>query len=271
MFVKPITYEFLTTSARSLQARLRVVVEDVTGLKPSIRVNNRGFAGRVQPADRTLAPFTYDVVASARLSPPDRLSVDLEVANAFGRTTSAWYSFQGMDRYGQWGYELEGGEPVHYSHLPGGRTSLMPHAGFQAIIEDAPLVCRDGSTPDVLSMPMFVLTIGSRTYHVEASQYLNVEMSVVNMRDFDGQDSPFYVFRPKAATPWFALVDTDRSLTPSANERGFFPAASGDSVAVCLEGILSACEALGVGRSVCAGSTAEYVSGSIDNCRTPTL
>lgn len=83
IFVKPITYEFLTTDDRPLDARVRVVVEDVTGMRPCIEINSNRHGVRETLSDRALAPFRYDLIISARLSPPYGLGIDVNVANAY--------------------------------------------------------------------------------------------------------------------------------------------------------------------------------------------
>jgi hypothetical protein len=267
IFVKPITYEFLTTKNEAFDARVRVIVEDVTGLRPIITINGRRFTARPVRADEVLSPFRYDLIAAVRLSPPDDLSVRVEVANPYGATTVADYSFEPIDAYGYWGFQLSGVKPVHYSHKPGGRTPLMPYAGVKATIEGLPVVGRDAPPPALSGAGTIVLQVGGELCPLPAVRTAE-QCSPITLRDHNGDYTTFYVARQTVESIWFAPIDTDRRLPDPARLRGFFSARPGETVRVYPPRPGWAEGAPLPGAVATAGSPVVYVSGSLDDHKT---
>ncbi|MHC4983451.1 MAG: hypothetical protein ACYTF6_09850 [Planctomycetota bacterium] len=264
LYLKPITYEVHTVKDGPFVVHYRLVVEDLTGYKPRVAVNERRRPiGESLPAEAPPEPFRWDIApGSVRISPRD-LGVRVRVESPIGLSAWAKYNFREMDRVGMWGYELDGPQPVSYSGLPGGRTPIVFYGGIYAHIEEVPLVTRFPARPGYVPQGALELVVGDRRYPAGMECELASEPVCMHMRDERGEQTVFYAWKMDVYSKVFVLVDHEARLSDRACERLIFPATLGQLVGASATDDSSASALADVGPFGIGGQTVTFVSGSL--------
>lgn len=262
IFLKPITYEIHTTKPLSYQAAFRLVVEDISGHAPQVWINGRSVRlGRPAPAEMRLQMSRWDFHGSTRVT-PDNLVVSVRCRNSEGLEAEASYRFRKMNRYGEWGYEVDALAGTDFSPAPGGRTPLVPYAGVFARVGEIPVLTTEHTRPEINQSARMRISIDKQVYPTTADRVIvSEEPSTVCLRDRYGDPFTWYVWDTAWRTDVFVLADTRQRLHRDATDRLILP--RGDVIAVIPDGTSSSQAAIGSSAVAVAGEPREFGIGSL--------